>query len=86
MLNYESYKSLTLLQIEVFKYIIWPHSVVIYPNLELKSPSLYKIKIREWKPNIRHTFSEAVKNIDWASATAIGYRAVTKCLTSTAFL
>ena len=36
MLNYEPYnKSLILLQIEAFKYIIRPHSVVIYPNLEL---------------------------------------------------
>ena len=44
MLNFESYKnSSILLQIEASKYIIWPYSFVIYPNLELSLTLLYSI-------------------------------------------
>ena len=35
---------------------------------------------------MRRTFSEACKNVDWARATEIGYRAVTKRLVSNVFL
>ena len=35
---------------------------------------------------MRRTFSEACKNVDWARATKIGYRAVTKRLVSNVFL
>ena len=54
--------------------------------LPLKSPASYEIKTSQRQPNIWRTFSEAFQKVDWARATEIGYRAVTKSLVSNVFL